>query len=250
MAVYGPDDLLVLLDGYNIGGYIFEITPPDIEAMVEDSRGFGDAWSEQTYIGVRRWTTGFRGRYDDALLQSNAALIGGVADADGRALALLFEGNTKGKKVAVGICDQQRYRREPQLDGLLKLAAEFSGKSQIEDQTIMQTLVVDSGAGATSDGSTDNLASSSNGGRALIQITQMALGGYTSMTFNLQESSDNGGGDAFATKIALATAVTAAPFAAIVPFTGLLERYTRVSVTLNGAGSSESWTALVSIIRD
>lgn len=250
MAYYGPDDVFVLLDGYDMGNEIFEITPPDIEALFEKSRGFGDAWDEESPIGVKQWSCGFRARYDDAALKSNVALVTQVGT--NRVLAMGLEGNAKGKKVIVCNPGQGSYGRMPQIDGLTKVSVNFVGRDRIEDMLILQSLAADSGAGAMPDGSTDNTTSSANGGRALIVVTSLTLGGYTSLTVNLRESSDNGGGDPFATKQALVTGLVGAsvPYAAIVPISGTIERYTRPELTWNGAGSGESVTALVALIRD
>ena len=248
MATYGPADVSVILDGYDLSQHLLEIDDLDVAGKFEESRGFGDTYSEQTYIGVKEWTLGMRGRYNDAALASNVALVTQVGN--NRVLAIEYEGNTKGKKLTVLNPGEANYARQPQIDGLTKVAFKLAGRERIDEMTILQRLVADSAAGALSDGSTDNGAASSNGGRAVILITQLALGGYTSFTFNLQESQNDGGGDPYATKVALATAVTAAPFAAIVPITGTIERWTRPFVVLNGAGSGESWTALIALIRD
>ena len=77
-------------------------------------------------------------------------------------------------------------------------------------------------------------------------MTELTLGGYTSITVTVQESSDNGGSDAFADVVAF-TAVTAESFSERKAIAATVERYTRVILTLNGAGSSESITLLVAI---
>lgn len=248
MAIYGPDDVLVLLDGYDLGDDLFEISPIDIGLLSDEGRGFGDSWSELQSIGVKNFTCGFKGRYNDAALRSNAALITQLGS--NRVFAVGLEGNTKGKKIVVAQPAQAKYGRIPAIDGLTKVSVDFAGRDRIEDMTILQILQAASAAGATPSGSTDNAAGTSNGGRALIMITSLTLGGYTSLTVNLQESQNDGGGDPYATKVALATAVTAAPFAAVVPMTGTIERWLRASLTWNGAGSGQSVTLLVAAIRD
>lgn len=248
MATWGPDDVSILLDGYDLSGETFENGPINIGMLQEESRGYGDVWSEVSYIGVKEWSFDLRARYDDAALKINAALVSSLGL--NRVLGISIEGGAKGKKITIANPGQLGYARQPEIAGLLKAGVRFAGRERIEDMTILQRLQAASAAGATPDGSTDNGAGTSNGGRAAIFITSLTLGGYTSLTVNLQESQNDGGADPYATKVALATAVTAAPFAAIVPMTGTIERWLRPFLVWNGAGSGQSVTLLVAAIRD
>ena len=80
---------------------------------------------------------------------------------------------------------------------------------------------------ATNGGSLDNAASSASGLCAYLQV--FAFSG-TSVTVTIQESSDNGSGDAFATKASF-TAVSAANKQERITASGTVERYLRVVTT-------------------
>ena len=104
-----------------------------------------------------------------------------------------------------------------------------------------------------SDGSLDNAGASSEGGRVYIQATALTLGGYTNMQIKLQESSDDGVGDAWADVTgATSTAITTVPASEVLTIAAgtTIERYTRALLVLNGSGSGESITALVALARD
>ena len=51
MANYGPDDVLVLVSGYNLGIDLFE-APIPTEAILEETNTFGDAWVERSPVGT------------------------------------------------------------------------------------------------------------------------------------------------------------------------------------------------------
>ena len=89
--------------------------------------------------------------------------------------------------------------------------------------------------------SIDNAAASSNGLRAFLHVTAFT---GTNCTIEVQESSDDGAGDAFAA-IGTFTSVTAVGAEAI-EVTGAVERYLRVAIT---GGTFSSITFAVNIAR-
>jgi len=243
MAKYGQSDVFVLVDGYDISGDTFELTP-EIEALLEQTDGFGDSWEEQTAVGVKRATVSHRSFYDDADDATSDALVGSEGTA--RVFTAGIEGNAQGKKtIASNGILQRRVARTPARGELHKISAEYEG-AKMEDAKIIQSLAAESGAGATSDGSHDNSASSANGGTAYLQATDLTLGGYTSITVELEHSAN----DATWVTLVAFTAVTAAPFAEAKAVAGTIDRYVQTTLTLNGAGSSESITLLTALARD
>lgn len=242
MAKYGQSDVFVLVDGYDISGDTFELTP-EIEAILEQTDGFGDSWEEQTAVGVKRAVVAHRSFYDDTAQATSDALVGSEGTA--RVFTAGIEGNAQGKKV---ICSngilQRRVARTPARGELHKISAEYEG-AKMEDAVIIQSLAAESGAGATSDGTHVFSTATETNGTAYLQVTDLTLGGYTSITVKLEHSPD---GSTWAT-LATFTNVTAAQFAEAVAITGTIDDNVRTTLTLNGAGSGESITLLTALVR-
>ena len=252
MANYGPDDVLVLVSGYNLGIDLFE-APITTEAILEETNTFGDAWVERSPVGTKAGTLTVRGFFDDTNDRSNEALVTGLTTQD-RVVVATLEGNTQGQTALAMKSTQQNVVREASRGELHKLSADFRSQGIVDqDAFIVQTHVADSGAGVMSDGSLDNGAASSDGGRVYIQCSAISLGSYTNMQIKLQESSDNGSSDTWADVAGTtSTAITAAPTSEVLTIAAgtTIERYTRAFLVLNGSGSSESITALVALARD
>lgn len=244
MAKFGADDVFVLVNGHAISGDTQVLETEKEAVLEEDTHGFGDTWVEREYVGVRKWSASQEGHYDDADGGTEDAFVG--HEGADRVVAFGIEGNAQGKKVQCGIAISSSAVRRAGRGILSKISAEWQGDGVLSDAVIIQSLAAESGAGATSDGSQDNTASSASGGTGYLQVTDLALGGYTSITVKIQDSPDNSAW----TDLITFTAVTADEFAQAVSVTGTVDRYLRVELTLNGAGSSESITLLVAFERD
>ena len=94
--------------------------------------------------------------------------------------------------------------------------------------------------GTTNEASIDNLAASTAGLRAFLHVTEFT---GTNATIQVQESSDDGSGDAFGS-IAAFTTVTGVGAEAIA-VTGAIERYLRVSISAVTALTSITWGVMV-----
>ena len=244
MAKFGPDDVFVLVHGHAISG-VTQVLETEKEAVLEeDTHGFGDTWVERAYIGVQKWIASQEALYDDTDGQSEDAFVG--HEGADRVVTFGIEGNTQGKKCQCGIAISSKVVRKSGRGELSKLSAEWMGDGVLSDAVIVQRLAAESGAGATSDGSQDNAASSANGGTGYLQVTDLTLGGYTSITVKMQDSPD----DSVWSDLITFTAVTADEFAQAVEVEGTVDRYLRAELTLNGSGSSESITLLVAFERD
>lgn len=250
MPNYGPDDVLVLIDGYDISGETYELGPIEREADYERNRGFGALWDTQAPIGTKRASVQHRSYYDDAALKTSAALVAQVGTL--RAMGIWLEGNALGKNAVAFQLAQRNVARLPMRDELTKIAAEYLANGRLDECKVLQPFQAETAtAGGTSPGGLDNAASSANGGRAYLFVNSLTLGGYTSLAINLQESSDNGGGDAYATKQVLVTGLTGGlPLASIVPITGAIERWTRINLAWAGAGAGQSVILAVLLVRD
>ena len=251
MAKYGPGDVLILVDGYNLGIDLFE-APLETSALLEASHTFGDIWTEMADVGVKSGTLSVRGFYEDTDNRSNETLVDGLTTQD-RVVVALLEGNVQGQTAICFKSTQQSVSRNPGRAELHKIAADFSSDGVMDERAIIiQTHVADSGAGVMSDAEFQAPAETTDGGRVYIEVSAITLGGYTNMQIKLQESSDNGG-DAYADVAgATSSAITTAPFAEVLTVAAgvTIEKFTRAFLVLNGAGSSESITALVALARD
>lgn len=250
MANYGPDDVVLLVGGYDLSGRTFEIGPIDTERVLEMTRGFGDSWDEHTPVGIHRGSVSHRSWYDDAALATDAALVGALTTE--KWLGATIEGNALGKNAVAFKVAQRNVARLPMRDELTKIAAEYHADGRIDDVAkLLQPFQAEtSTSGGTSPGGLDNGAGSSSGGRAYLFVNSLTLGGYTSLTINLQESTDNGGGDPYATKQVLVAGLTTAPHSNMIPISGTIERWTRINLAWAGAGSGQSVTLMVILVRD
>lgn len=241
MAKYGQDDVFVLVDGYDISGDTFELTP-EIESLLEQTDGFGDSWVEQSAVGVKQATVAHRSFYDDADDATSEALVG--TEGTARIFTAGVEGNTQGKQAIVsnGIL-QRRVARTAARGEFHKISAEYAGAA-MEEATIIQPLAAESGDGATSGGSFEEVDATN--GKAYLQVTDLTLGGYTSVTIELEDSDDD---TTFAT-LAAFTNVAVAPFAEVKAISGTIEQFVQTVLTWNGAGSGESITLLTALVRD
>lgn len=245
MAKYGPDDLFVLVGGYNLTGYTTSVEVSR-GAMLEQSNTLGDTWHEQAAVGVSDGSASVSGFYDDATGGTNDALV----EAQGTAPVFVFglAGNAQGQSV-VGMqgAMTQSVARSASRDAIQKISVSYAGHGAIEDGEIIQSLAAESGDGATSDGSEDNGASTAGGAALYLEVTSLTLGGYTSVTVVVEDSAN----DSTWATLGTFTAVTAigAERIVVAAASATPDRYMRVNLTWNGSGSSESITLLVAAAR-
>lgn len=86
MAKYGPNDISIAVD--NTGGtpvtmdaYIDEWAGADVEAILEESHTFNDAWVENLYSGIRRMSPiTMSGFYDDTATTGPDAIFNALGE--------------------------------------------------------------------------------------------------------------------------------------------------------------------------
>jgi hypothetical protein len=86
MAKYGPNDISIDVD--NTGGtpvtmdaYIDEWAGADVEAILEESHTFNDAWVEQLYSGIQRMSPiTMSGFYDDTATTGPDAIFNALGE--------------------------------------------------------------------------------------------------------------------------------------------------------------------------
>src|SRR5437870_7619029 len=250
MSKHGQPDVFLLVDGTDLSGDTIELTPAEPEAILERTDGFGDSWIAQTFVGLKNGGgVTHRTYYDDALLASNATLVG--LSGNSRTLVCGLEGNVKGKKAIAFSVVQTRTHRQTVRGELHKILAQYISNGIVDGPVILQHLNPETAAGVTSDGSTDNGAGTTNGGRAYVAIGNLTLGGYTNVIVSLQHSNDNGGTDPWTTLVALGTFTTGNQAAQVVMAAGTtIKRWTRITLTWTGAGSGQSVTVMAALPRD
>ncbi len=242
MAKRGPDEALLLIGGYDLGGQSMAM-PFSKEQQIEETTVFGltfDTWGD---VGVGSGEISLEGFYDDADNASSEALSSNLGTS--RIGVYGVAGNVQGQAVSGVNVIEASFARGAARGELQKVAAVFPTTGDIEEGVIIQPLIAESGSGVTSVGSHDFGASGTRLA-GYLEVTELTLGGYTSITVKIQESSDDGAGDAFADKVTF-TNITAESIGERIAIGVSVERHVRVTLTLNGSGSGESITLLVAI---
>ena len=126
----------------------------------------------------------------------------------------------------------------PVIDGLQVITA-------VSDTTHFTIAVATSGSGST------GTATYANGGAVHLQVPACALGGYTDWKVQLQDFTADTPASYANVAGAAAQTITAAtiPTAYRIPVTGVIRRWTRLRVTLDGAGNSPSITLMGGLAR-
>ena len=212
------------------------------EAILEDATVLGDADEQHAYVGVKRFSLSQEGFYDDASDGSNDALIG-LAQ---RVVCYGPEGNTLGKKM-VGFEGpiQHMYRRVMSRGALHKANADYQGSGKAEDGIVQHIHTAETAASGEATRQ-DNSSSSANGGVGYLQVSALALGGYTDVTLKLRDSSDD---IAYADLVVFAN-VSTAPTAERKTVAGTVEKFVKAEWAFNGAGSGQSIKFMTGFVRD
>jgi hypothetical protein len=217
------------LDGRDISGDIISVAPK-FGAATHDATTFASGgWSESD-AGLLEWSADLEGFYDPAeggIVEQLDDLIGsggvlsiydGEADSIGDTGVLLSEAILENMSEPKAVAD------------LMKLSGTLKGNGRPGPVgKLLHPKSEETNTGV--EASLDNAASSADGGRATLHV--LAITG--TWTVAVEESSNNGSGDAFAAKASF-TGITA-PGAYTMEVTGTVERYLRASHTEDVAGS-------------
>lgn len=245
MAKYGSDQVaFLLIDGYSLLGTVTQFSDGK-EALTEETHTLGDAWVENEPVGLKKAELSQSGFYDDASLASNAALVTGYGVS--RVACYGVAGNVKGRKMT-GFqgAMQTTFKRVMTRGELHKCDASYLGNGQVDEGVLLHEHAAETSAtGNTEASSVDNAASSAAGAIGYLQVSALALGGYTNVVVKVRHSADN---VTFADLITF-TAVTAAPAAERATVAGTINRYTAASWAFGGAGSGQSVTFAVGLAR-
>lgn len=225
MAFIHGKSIFVMMNGYNITGYLNKIEAPYTADTAETSV-FG--LDNKTYLpGMKDATLSAEGLFDgdaDAVDQLLNSVLAGANS--GNNLMWIPQGNTAGN-IGYGLnMIQTAYNVMGTKDDAVKISmAGHSnvGRERLELITALATVSVDGSSTAN-----DDTAATTNGGTAYLQVT--AASGYTgNVAIKLEHSSDN----ATWADLAVFTNVTGRTHERVV-ITGTINRYVRATYEFNG----------------
>ena len=164
--------------------------------------------------------------FNDAAAQEHIALRG-LPTAD---VIVLYANRSLVDAAAAGlVAKQMNYDWTRPADGSLAGVVQALANGTPLEWGVMLTAGSITHASATSAASKDDAASSANGIVGYLQVVSIATG---TPTFVIEESSDNGVGDAWTAKLSFAAVAQAsAPTAERLTATGTVERYLRATTT-------------------
>jgi hypothetical protein len=233
-----------LVDGYDILGQQTDVNM-EFEALLEETTVLGDGNQSWGSVGEGKGMFQQNGFFNDAAGSNHAAINNrGVT----RVLCIGVEGNVHGRGfIGFSGALETKYSIKPTRAALTKAEATYLASGKIDEQggKIIQVLGITTGSATGEGTSLDNTASSANGGAAYLQVPDVTLGGYTSITFVVRHSADN---TTFADKGTF-TDVTVDFKAERIALAGTINRYVRSKFTFNGAGSGQSVTWFMGLVR-
>jgi hypothetical protein len=246
MSTYGSDQCAFFL----VGGRSLLGTQTSISVgmsnSIKDKTPLGVGSRVKAPTGLSEGKLTQSGWYEDDVGGSNEALV----DTTGRTSQIMcvgFAGNVVGRAmIAFAGNYVASYNRGAEVDGFTKADAEYA-VSGITDDNARILLPHAANTGTTITGTAvDHGAASALGAGCYLQISALALGGYTNVIFKVQHSTDNN------TWVDLATftAVTAAPAAERKAVAvGDVYQYLRATAAYTGTGTGQSVTAMVGVQR-
>jgi hypothetical protein len=248
VAKYASKDVaFFLLDGLSLLGDTTVINDEGKEAVLEDTTPFGVEWPRFEDAKTRKFSLAQEGMFDDATGMLHDALV----DPDGgeRVLCFCVEGNTAGKrlKASEGII-QVNYERTAAKGVLHRAKAKYAAAGAYEEGKIVAPLIQRSGASGDTKATYIDLATAGAlGGSAILQLTDVDLGGGTGIVFTLAHSSDHSAW----TTLATFTSRTAIGAQRIEVAAGAnsIKRYVAMTWAIAGAPVDPLFTAMLGVYK-
>jgi len=227
MAFIHGKSIFVMMNGYNITGYLNKIDAPYTADTAETSVFGIDA---KTYIpGMKDATLSAEGLYDgdtDAVDQLLSGILSGANY--GNNLIWFPAGNIVGG-IGYGLnMIQTAYNVMGTKDDAVKISV--AGHSNVGRERLKLIAKLEAVSVNGSSTVNDNLAATTNGGAAYLQVTA-ASGFAGNVTMKLEHSSDNFVADT--TDLAVFTNITGKTHERLV-IAGTIKRYVRATYTFNG----------------
>ena len=226
MAKYGsPAVPYVLVDGLDVKGQTTEISPIDVEGILEPTHTLGDTWEESTHVGIYKATWTQSGFYDGAASTIDSLLATGTDTI--RTVSIgLSPTRSIGMQGAIGA----KYSRILDRGKLHKFKVTWTVTGVVDETTTLSSPATTQ-TGDWNDTAIDNAASSANGGNGYLQVTSLA--GFSGFVGTISDSADN---VSFTPIITFAN-VTAAPASERLSVAGTVRRYVRFEGNVTGSGT-------------
>ena len=234
----------LLIDGYDVLGVITQLEDSQ-SALTEETTAFGDDWTKHEYTNLKEGTLTQEGFFDTSTNSINDALAGnrGVE----RILNYNVEGNTIGKHL---LCWsgalQVDYNKVVSSGELHKANASYENAGVVEQGLILHAHTERETDGDTESDPVQHGASSTDGGSAYLQVSDLSLDDYNDVLITVRER--NGGTWA---DLQSFTAVTEAPHSERLEIEGNIEQDLAVKWEFrNGTGSNQSIKFVVGFVRN
>lgn len=253
MAKYsGANVGFLLVGGRNLAAVASDVDESR-EAVTEETTPLGPtgAWQTHAAVGTFKGTLQQNGWYDDAALSNSEAFVG--KQATEQVVAFAPEGNTMGKRmVQFAGAFAAKLQRLFAKDALVKANVTYTVTGNVDDGRVIHPLGQETTAsGHTNATSVDHGALTSNGGAAVLQVTQLTLGGYTSATVTVRHSVDNSTFADLAAMTAVNASTNPVPAAErkLVAAATTVNRYLSSQWAFTGSGSGMSLTFALGFAR-
>jgi hypothetical protein len=215
----------IFVHGYDLSGDVSAINNAGSPRDLLDATAL-NASAHERLLGLSDGNLGVSSWFNDATEQEHAAYKG-LPTTD-RIVTWAF-GATRGDVAACLVGKQINYDGSRGTDGSLAVTVDTQSNGVSLDWCDTLTTGKETHGSAGNSTSRDDGAATSAGMVAYLEIADLDSG---TATVTIQQSSDNGSSDAFATVLSFtAVAAAAAPTAERVTVSGAVERYLRITTT-------------------
>jgi len=215
----------IFVHGYDLSGDVAAIDNAGSPRNLLDLTAINSSGTERL-VGLSDGNLAVSSWFNDATEQEHAAFSGLVTTDRILTWAL---GATRGDVAACLVAKQLNYDASRGADGSLSFSVDSQADGISLDWCDTLTTGKETHSSAGSSTSRDDGAATSAGMVAYLEVTDIDSG---TPTVTIQQSSDNGSSDAWATVLSFtAVAAAAAPTAERVTVSGAVERYLRITTT-------------------
>jgi len=215
----------IFVHGYDLSGDIAAINNASSPRELLDATAL-NASAHERLLGLSDGNLGVSSWFNDATEQEHAAYK--ALPTTDRIVTWAF-GATRGDVAACLVGKQINYDGTRGTDGSLEFTVDTQSNGVSLDWCDTLTTGKETHGSAGNSTSRDDGAATSAGMVAYLEIADLDSG---TATVTIQQSSDNGSGDAFATVLSFtAVAAAAAPAAERITVSGAVERYLRITTT-------------------
>lgn len=216
----------IFVHGYDLSGDVAAINSASSPRTLLDITAL-NASAVERLVGLSDGNLSVNSWFNDATEQEHAAFKAGLVATD--RIVTWALGAARGDVAACLVSKQLNYDASRGADGSLSFTVDSQGNGVSLDWCNTLTTGRETHGSAGSSTSRDDGAASSAGMVAYLEIADCDSG---TPTVIIQESSDNGSGDAWATVLSFtAVGYASAPTAERITVSGAVERYLRVTTT-------------------